>query len=117
MSPRRSAALAAVVHAAPVFAALGDPTRLALVTRLCGGGPASIARLTAGAGVSRQAVSKHLRALEQADLVRCTRLGREQIYALEPRRLETARRCLERISSQWDLALGRLQAFVEDGGV
>lgn len=115
MSPRRSAALAAVVNAAPVFAALGDPTRLALVTRLCGGGPASIARLTAGAGVSRQAVSKHLRALEQADLVRCTRQGREQIYALEPRRFETARRCLDRISSDWDLALGRLQAVVEDG--
>ena len=116
MSPRRSAALAAVVHAAPVFAALGDPTRLALVTRLCGGGPASIARLTDGAGVSRQAVSKHLRALEQADLVRCTRLGREQIYALEPRRLAAARQCLERISSDWDLALGRLKALVEDGG-
>ena len=98
MSPRRSAALTAVVNAAPVFAALGDPTRLALVTRLCGGGPASIARLTDGAGVSRQAVSKHLRALAQADLVRCRRLGREQIYALEPRRLKTARRCLERIS-------------------
>jgi DNA-binding transcriptional ArsR family regulator len=116
MSPRRSVALAAVVNAAPVFAALGDPTRLALVTRLCGGGPASIARLTAGAGVSRQAVSKHLRALEQAALVRCTRQGREQIYALEPRRLEAARQCLERISRDWDAALGRLQAFVEDGG-
>ncbi len=115
MSPRRSAAQAAVVNAAPVFAALGDPTRLALVTRLCHGGPASIARLTAGAGVSRQAVSKHLRALTEADLVRCTRRGREQIYAFEPRRLDTARRCLERISSDWDLALGRLRALVEDG--
>ena len=113
MSPRRSATLAAVVHAAPVFAALGDPTRLALVTRLCGGGSASIARLTDGAGVSRQAVSKHLRALEQAGLVRCTRLGREQIYELAPRRLVAARQCLEQISRAWDTALGRLKTMVE----
>ena len=113
MSRSSSAALARVADAAPVFAALGDPTRLALVARLCGGGPASIATLTHGAGVSRQAVSKHLRALAEADLVRCTRLGREQIYELEPRRLELARQCLERISREWDLALGRLKAFVE----
>lgn len=113
MSRSRSAALARVADAAPVFAALGDPTRLALVTRLCGGGPASIASLTHRAGVSRQAVSKHLRALADADLVRCTRLGREQIYELEPRRLEAARQCLERISREWDMALGRLKAFVE----
>ncbi len=113
MSRSRSGALARVTEAAPVFAALGDPTRLALVTKLCAGGPSSIARLTDGAGVSRQAVSKHLRALSAAELVRCTRLGREQIYELEPRRLEAARQCLERISHEWDLALGRLEAFVE----
>jgi DNA-binding transcriptional ArsR family regulator len=115
MSRSRSAALARVADAAPVFAALGDPTRLALVARLCGGGPASIARLTDGAGVSRQAVSKHLRALADADLVRCTRLGREQIYEVDPRRLGAARQYLERISREWDLALARLKAFVEAG--
>lgn len=113
MSRNRSAGLSRVTDAAPVFAALGDPTRLALVARLCGGGPASIARLTHGAGVSRQAVSKHLRALAEADLVRCTRLGRERIYEFEPRRLAVARQCLERISHDWDVALGRLKAFVE----
>ncbi len=113
MSPRPDAALSRVADAAPVFAALGDPTRLKLVTRLCRGGPASIARLTEGAGVSRQAVSKHLQALTDAHLVRSTRLGREQIYELDPRRLAVARQCLELISREWDAVLGRLQAFVE----
>ena len=116
MSRRRSGALARAGDAAPVFAALGDPTRLRIVARLSDGGPASIARLTAGTGVTRQAVSKHLRALSNADLVRCTRQGREQIYELAPRRLAAARQCLEQISREWDAALGRLKAMVEPQG-
>jgi DNA-binding transcriptional ArsR family regulator len=98
---------------APVFAALGDPTRLALVARLCSGGPLSIARLTEGAGVTRQAVTKHLQVLEGAGLVRGRRTGRESLWALEPRRLEAARRYLEVISRRWDDALERLRASVE----
>jgi DNA-binding transcriptional ArsR family regulator len=70
--------------------------------------------LTEGAGVSRQAVSKHLRALADAHLVRSRRRGRQQIYELDPRRLEAARQCLERISREWDTALGRLKALVEE---
>jgi DNA-binding transcriptional ArsR family regulator len=99
--------------AAPVFAALGDETRLRLVARLCGEGPQSISRLTAGTGVTRQAVTKHLQVLAGAGLARSARLGRESIWELEPERLEEARRCLDRISAQWDEALGRLQALVE----
>ena len=101
-------------EAAPVFASLGDETRLAVIARLCTEGPLSIARLSEGAAVSRQAVTKHLETLAHAGLVRDARLGRERIWQLEPRRLEVARRELDRISAQWDAALGRLKAFVEE---
>jgi len=103
-----------VRDAAPVFAALGDATRLSLVTRLCVDGPLSIARLSEGADVTRQAVTKHLNALADAGLARNRRSGRELIWELEPRRLAMARRYLDRISDQWDAALGRLAAFVEE---
>lgn len=97
-----------------MFAALGDETRLAVVARLCTDGPLSIARLSEGVAVSRQAVTKHLETLAGAGLVRDARSGRERIWQLEPRRLEVARRELNRISQQWDAALGRLKAFVEE---
>lgn len=114
MSRSRSAAVAKLVEAAPVFAALGDTTRLRLVARLCADGPLSIARLSDGAGVTRQAITKHLHALADAGLVRDNRRGRERIWALETRRLDKARRCLDQISDQWDAAIGRLKAFVEN---
>jgi DNA-binding transcriptional ArsR family regulator len=97
-----------------VFAALGDATRLRLVGRLCADGPLSIARLSEGAGVTRQAVTKHLQTLGDAGLVRHSRRGRERIWELEPKRLEVAQRYLNLIASEWDAAIGRLQAFVED---
>jgi DNA-binding transcriptional ArsR family regulator len=111
---RSKAAAIRVDEAAPVFAALGDATRLALVARLCSDGPQSIARLGAGAAVTRQAITKHLEALCDAGLVRDRRRGRERIWQLEPRRLDEARRYLDRISQDWDKALDRLRAFVED---
>jgi DNA-binding transcriptional ArsR family regulator len=98
---------------APIFAALGDKTRLDLVARLCSGGPLSIARLTASADITRQAITKHLNILAEAGLVRDIRIGRERLWEVEPRQLEEARRCLERISSQWDAALARLKLAVE----
>jgi DNA-binding transcriptional ArsR family regulator len=97
----------------PVFAALADETRLRLVARLCEDGPSSIARLADGAGVTRQAITKHLHVMEEAGLVHATRRGRENVFALEPRRLAEAKRCLDAISEQWDLALERLRDFVE----
>jgi DNA-binding transcriptional ArsR family regulator len=114
MSRNRSAKAAQLAEAAPVFAALGDATRLRLVARLCVDGPLSIARLTEGAGVTRQAITKHLHALADAGLAQDSRRGRERIWELEPRRLLKARRCLEQISDQWDGAISRLQAFVEE---
>jgi DNA-binding transcriptional ArsR family regulator len=107
----RSEALRA---SAPIFAALGDETRLLIVDRLSGGTPRSIATLTEGAGVTRQAVTKHLRVLGNAGLVRSLRQGREHLWALEPEAIATARRLLEDVSAQWDEALGRLQMLVED---
>ena len=113
MRPRGRYA-ARLQESAPVFAALGDPTRLGLVARLCERGPMSIARLADGAAVSRQAVAKHLRALEEAGLVRGSRAGRESVWELRPARLAEVRRALERISSDWDAALGRLRRLVEE---
>jgi DNA-binding transcriptional ArsR family regulator len=98
---------------APIFAALGDKTRLDLVARLCSGGPLSIARLTVGADITRQAITKHLNILADAGLVHDIRVGRERLWEVETRQLEEARRCLERISGQWDDALARLRLAVE----
>ena len=98
---------------APVFAALGEPARLRIVARLCDVGPLSIARLTEGAAVSRQAITKHLQALERAGLVHSSRAGREQIWSLRTERLADAQKYLDQISLQWDEALARLQVFVE----
>jgi DNA-binding transcriptional ArsR family regulator len=108
-----AAARNGILGSAPIFAALGDRTRLDLVARLCSGGPLSIARLTAGADVTRQAITKHLHILAGAGLVRDVRVGRERLWEVETRQLEEARRCLERISSQWDDALARLKLAVE----
>lgn len=110
---RRSGSTLRLERAAPIFAALGDETRLALVQRLGNDGPLSIARLTDGANVTRQAVTKHLQVLADAGLVRDEWRGRERLWAFEGEPLAEARRCLEVISSQWDHALARLQAFVE----
>ena len=111
--PRNSTARS--LHAsAALFAALGDETRLRVVSRLCEEGPLSIARLTEGSDVTRQAVTKHLRVLDKAGLVRGARDGRENVYELEPRRLSEARKYLDLISREWDDTLDRLRAFVED---
>jgi|ERR1700693_2594315 DNA-binding transcriptional ArsR family regulator len=99
---------------APIFAALGDETRLRLVSRLCDDGPMSITRLTAGSQVTRQAITKHLHVMQEAGLLCSARHGRESVWQLDLQRLEDARRYLELISKQWDAALGRLRQLVED---
>lgn len=99
--------------AAPVFAALGDPTRLRLVASLGAAGPMSLTRLSSGAGVTRQAVRKHLQVLEDAGLAESRWRGRERIWELKPRQLQAATTYLEAVSAHWDRTLGRLKAFVE----
>lgn len=98
---------------AAIFAALGDETRLTLVDRLIAGEPLSIARLTDGTGLTRQAVTKHLKVLEEVGVVYALRMGRESRFALDPRPIAEVGRYLESVSRQWDDALGRLKAFVE----
>ncbi len=100
--------------AAPVFTALGDTTRLVLVTRLCDEGPLSIARLTEGTSLTRQAVTKHLEVLSEAGLARAAWRGRERQWRVDAKRLAEVRRLLAQISGQWDAALGRLKRLVED---
>jgi DNA-binding transcriptional ArsR family regulator len=100
-------------QAAPLFAALGDITRLELLARLSRSGPGSIAELAAEAEVSRQAVTKHLKVLADAGYVRGARRGREHIWRLQPRRFEEAQACLARLSREWDVALARLKDMVE----
>jgi DNA-binding transcriptional ArsR family regulator len=106
----------ALEDSAPLFAALGDPTRLELVVRLCEGGPRSIARLTDGLASTRQAITKHLRVLAEAGLVRASRSGRESRWEVEPRRLETARRYLDLISQRWDKRLALLERHLDTMG-
>jgi DNA-binding transcriptional ArsR family regulator len=99
---------------ARVFAALGDPTRLKLITLLCAGGAFSIAHLTAGTDISRQGVTKHLNVLAEAGVVRDVKVGRERLWQLEPAGIEEARRTLEIIGRQWETALGKLKVFAEN---
>ena len=99
--------------AAIIFAALGDKTRLRIVARLCEEGPLPITRLADGAAVTRQAITKHLHALEEAGLARGSRAGRESVWELRANRLESVQQYLDQISQDWDAALGRLRAFVE----
>ena len=96
-----------------LFAALGDETRLRLVFRLCDAGPLSIVKLTEGFPITRQAIAKHLRVMEEAGVVQREQHGRESLWQLDPRRLDEARRHLHEISAQWDHALARLKRFVE----
>jgi len=111
---RGGTAVLQVADAVPVFAALGDATRLSLLGRLSADGPLSITRLSEGTGVTRQAITRHLYALGDAGLVRHARRGREQVWDLDLKRLEKARRYLDQIAAQWDAAADRLKAFVEN---
>ena len=73
----------------------------------------SVTSLTGGFDVTRQAITKHLRVMEEAGLVRSTRHGRESVWQLSEEGLDDARRYLDQISKQWDDALGRLRDLVE----
>ncbi len=103
-----------LTNTAPVFAALGDSVRLAMVARLCKDGPLPTIRLKQGTSVSRQAITKHLRTLEDAGLVKSQRVGRDRLWQIETRQLAEVRSYLNQISSQWDATLERLRRFVED---
>jgi len=98
---------------APLFAALGDETRLSLVAKLSRGQPYSISQLTKGSKLTRQAITKHLRALENVGIVHSVRAGRESLFEFDPQPIEGVKEYLDLVSEQWDQALARLKAFVE----
>jgi DNA-binding transcriptional ArsR family regulator len=115
MSQRiRSGALAKRQAHAPVFAALGDETRLRLVARLCAGAPLSISDLARGSNLTRQAITKHLRVLENAGIVQARRAGRESLFEFVPKPMEGLKQYLDFVSAQWDDALSRLKSFLEE---
>jgi DNA-binding transcriptional ArsR family regulator len=115
MSPKVHSSTPAKRQAhAPVFAALGDDTRLALVAKLCHGQPYSISQLTEGSKLTRQAITKHLRVLESVGIVHGVRTGRESLFEFDPEPMEEIKEYLDLVSEQWDQALSRLKAFVED---
>ena len=117
MSRKNRSSMAAKRGAhAPVFAALGDKTRLALVAKLCGGQPRSISQLTRGSRLTRQAITKHLRVLERAELVRGVHVGCESLFELNPKPIEELKKYLDRVSELWDRKLARLKSFVEVEG-
>jgi DNA-binding transcriptional ArsR family regulator len=98
---------------AAMFAALADETRLSLVDKLAGGSPQSISRLAADSKLTRQAITKHLRVLEEAGIVLSSRAGRESLFQFQPNPMKQMQDYIERVSAQWDEALARLKAFVE----
>ena len=96
-----------------VFAALGDDTRLALISKLSGSEPRSISQLTEGSSLTRQAITKHLRVLENAGIVCCVRSGRESRFKFDPKPIDATRKYLDLVSQQWDETLTRLKSLVE----
>jgi DNA-binding transcriptional ArsR family regulator len=114
MSHKRGRGIATWRRRSPAFAALGDETRLTLVAKLCDGQRQSISQLTEGSNLTRQAITKHLRVLENVGIVRCVRRGRESQFQFNPQPMEGIREYLDFVSQQWDQALSRLKSFVED---
>jgi DNA-binding transcriptional ArsR family regulator len=98
---------------ASVFAALGDHTRLSLLTKLSDGQSRSIAKLSADTKLTRQAITKHLRVLENAGIVSSTRVGRDNQFAFRAEPIVEIRSYLDNVSRQWDDALSRLRSLVE----
>lgn len=96
-----------------VFAALGDETRLSLLLELSRARPHSISELSDGRDYTRQAITKHLRVLEEAELVKVETVGRERLYEMKPQTLDGSANYLQKVSRRWDEALDRLKALVE----
>jgi DNA-binding transcriptional ArsR family regulator len=98
---------------ASLFAALGAEARLALIEKLAYGPPQSISRLAQSSTLTRQAITKHLRVLEDAGVVHSVHIGRESLFEFRLEPLKELQSYLARVSAQWDDALVRLKSFVE----
>ena len=98
---------------AAVFPALGDRTRLSILSKLSDGQRRSIITLSNDTHLTPQAVSKHLRVLDRAGLVSSIRAGRENQFADKPKAIIEAPLYLDVVSVRWDEALSRLQHLIE----
>lgn len=85
-----------------VFAALADPTRRQVVQSLSGGTTTTASKLAQGLPITRQAVAKHLAALDRAGLVAAERRGRETHYRLTPAPLGEAASWMAAVGAEWD---------------
>ena len=97
------------------FAALGDPTRLEIVTRLSAG-PASVSELAQPLPMSLRAVLKHVEILEDVGIVRTVKTGRVRECRLEPKALDRANRCLEELRTRWERRIDRLEQVLREEG-
>lgn len=97
---------------APVFHALADPTRGAVVARLAKG-PASVSALAEPFDMALPTFLQHLKVLEAAGLVRSEKQGRTRMVRIEASALAEAEDWLARRRREWEGKLDRLQAFVE----
>jgi DNA-binding transcriptional ArsR family regulator len=96
----------------PVFRAISDPTRRAILDRLRAG-PANAGALASDFVSSRPAISKHLRVLREARLIVATRVGRERIYTVDPLPLQSVAGWLEGYRAFWQSSLGQLKRRLE----
>ncbi len=95
------------------FWALSDPLRVDILDRVAGGRSVTVSDLAAELPISRQAVTRHLRTLEEAALLKGERSGRERRYQLDTAAMTEATEWLALRTRSWDAALERLAAFVE----
>jgi DNA-binding transcriptional ArsR family regulator len=102
-------------RSAPVFEALADPTRRAVLRTLASAGPSTLAELSRELPVSRQAIAKHLALLREAGLVSASGQVRGRRYELRPRPLEDAVGWIAEVGGDWDARLARLKRDVEAG--
>ena len=97
----------------PVFAAVADPTRRALLERLRSAGPLSISELGEGLPMTRQAVTKHLTILRESGLIRVRRSGRERLHELDAAPLREVDDWLRPYAKAWDERLAALKRHLE----
>ena len=94
------------------FAALSDPTRRDILERL-GRGPATVSELARPAGMSLTGLKKHIRILEEADLVTTEKIGRTRQCRLGPGQLEEATQWIGTYRRRWGRRLDRLEGYLE----
>ena len=97
------------------FLALSHPARRAIVERLAQG-PATVGTASAGLGLSKPAVSKHVRVLENAGLVRREVEGREHRLRLEGRSMTEAEQWIERHRELWERKFEAVERYLTEGG-